>query len=189
MTGAPAAAIGYSVVANLGGDRQLTCQCFVGEDESDATVNGKLDRIFAVMDRQRARYEINDVNEDLAKHRETLAQLEADLARIDTDFARAQASLDVQLGEIRSQAEAAQQEGYDTHASTGRRGDYKPAGITLATIQRAASAERQVTDEKAKNAAERDQHRANALITVDRYKKAIVEREAKVAALLALTGG
>ena len=189
MTAAAAPAIGYSVVANLGGDRQLTCQCFVGEDETDAAVNAKIDRIFAVVDRQKARYEIVDVKEDLAKHRETLHQLEEDLARIDADFDKAQASLDEQAAQISADGEAAFSAGYEAHVSSGRRGDYAPSGQTLQKVKLAEAATRQVLDEKAKNTAERDQHRASALITVERYKKAIIEREAKLASLTTLLGG
>jgi hypothetical protein len=48
-----APAIGYSIVANLGGDRQITVQCFVDEGEEDKAVNARFDRVMTFIDRQR----------------------------------------------------------------------------------------------------------------------------------------
>ena len=61
----PASAIGYSVVINLDGNRQVTAQCFVAEDEEDSAINFKFDRVFAILDRQKARYDIVNERDEL----------------------------------------------------------------------------------------------------------------------------
>lgn len=178
---APAPAIGYSVVANLAGDRQVTAQCFVAEDETEAAINAKFDRVFRVIDRQKSRYELVDIRKELHKLRETLAQFEEDLGRADLEFDKAQASLDEQAKTLTEDRQEAFQTGYDEHVNSGRRGEYQPKGTTLATMRTHDVALSQVKDQKEKNEAERNQHRQQILISVERYKKAIASAEADIA--------
>lgn len=177
---APAAAIGYSILTNLDGNRQITVQCFVPEDAPDKVVNAKLDRAFRVIDRQKARYDIVGEQEELAKERGVLAQLEEDLARVDADFEKAQASLDIQAEEISVQSEDAMGQGYQEHALSGRGGKYVPRGQTAQRLNASAAAKRNVEDAFAKNKAERDQHRQGVLISTERYHKAIAERTLRI---------
>ena len=91
----PATAIGYSIVVNLDGNRQVTAQCFVAENEDDAAINGKFDRVFAILDRQKARYDVVNERDELRKEETTLDQLKEDLTRADHEYEKAQARLDV----------------------------------------------------------------------------------------------
>ena len=184
-----AAAIGYSVISNLGGDRQLTTQCFVGEDEDDSAVNAKLDRMFGFIDRQKAKYEIVDVEADLMKHREMLAQLNEDMARIGLDFDKAQAGLDVQAEELGATRSAEVAGGYNAHLAAGRKGDYAPQGAAASRFRNLDNAIDGIKTEKAKNEAERDQHLAQTKVTIDRWHTAIAERTSKLTSLHALVGG
>ena len=185
----PAAALGYSVVVNLDGNRQLTMQCFVAEDEPSEVVNAKLDRVFAVIDRQKARYDLVGENEELSKERGTLAQLEEDLARVDLEFEKSQASLKEQMIELNTQRQAALEAGYNEHTAAGRRGDYQPRGQTQQTINAVSAAERNAAEGLAKNEAERDQHRQGVMISVERYRKAVDERTARIDGLTKLLAG
>ena len=185
----PAPALGYSVVANLDGNRQLTMQCFVGEDETNEVVNAKLDRAFAVIDRQKARYDIVAEHEELSKERGMLAQLEEDLARVDAEFQKTQAELHTQAQEFEAQRSKAVEEGYAEHVATGRRGDYQPRGQAQQTINAVNAADRNVKAALEKNEAERDQHRQGVTISIERYRKAIAERDTRIAALQKMLDG
>jgi hypothetical protein len=55
----PGVAIGYSIACNLGGERQMTVQCFVDESEPDEAVHARIDRVFRVVDRQKAKYDLD----------------------------------------------------------------------------------------------------------------------------------
>ena len=186
MTGrapAPAPALGYSVVVNLDGNRQLTMQCFVAEDEPAEVVNAKLDRVFAVIDRQKARYDIVGEREELEKESAALAQFEEDLARVDADFEKAQAGLREQVVEMTTQKTQALEGGYNQHNAAGRRGEYVPSGHTKQTVNAAEAALRNVAETLHKNEAERDQHRLGVEISIDRYHKAIAARKERIATL------
>jgi hypothetical protein len=69
-------------------------------DETDAAINARFDRIFHLADRQKARYEIDDIELDLSKTRDTLSQFREDLARIEAVHERAQAERKIALAEM-----------------------------------------------------------------------------------------
>ena len=188
MSDAPAPALGYSVLVNLDGNRQLTMQCYVAEDEKAEVVNAKLDRVFAVIDRQKARYDIVNEHEELSKESMMLAQLEEDLARVDADFEKSQAALKTQATEVIAQRNETHDAGYAEHSASGRRGAYEPRGVALQTIKATDAAARNIEAALHKNEAERDQHRQGVLISVERYKKAVAERTSRISGLEKLLG-
>lgn len=160
---APAPALGYSVTANLGGDRQLVVQCFVGSDETLSAMHGKFDRAMALIDRQKAKYSIGDLKKERAKLTQELAQGTQDLADVDANFDKAQAGLDIQAGELNRQSEAIFNDAYEKFGGSGRQGVFKPTGHAKANLERIDAAAGQVRDLKAKNEAERAQHRQGFL--------------------------
>ena len=176
-----APALGYSIVANLGGDRQITVQCFVGSDEPLASINKKIDRALAVVDRQKARYELDDLHEERHKTAQTLAQFEEDLARLDLDFEASQDSLRKQITEVLALSNAEFDKGYAEHIASGRRGDYKPIGATKQAIAASEMQKRQIEEAMHKNASERDQALQQTTISVQRFKQALATLEAKIA--------
>lgn len=184
----PATALGYSIVINLDGNRQVTAQCFVAEDEDDSAINSKFDRVFAILDRQKARYDIVNEREELAKETGTLDQLKEDLARVDHDFDKAQAALDLQMIEMQEQNKGVFEAGYNEHIISGRRGEYVPKGFAAQQARATEAALANVTADKAKNNAEREQHRQGVLISVERYDKAIAQRRHRIVELEKLLG-
>lgn len=189
MSAAPAAALGYSIVSNLDGNRQITVQCFVAEDESDEVVNAKLDRVFRVIDRQKARYDIVSEDEEMAKEKATLHQLQEDLARVDADFEATQSGLNEEIIKIDAQGQEAFLKGYNDHAASGRRGEYNPSGASKAQLTNIGMAKKNIEDTLKKNEAERDQHRTGVSISIQRYHQAIAERETRIGTLKAMLGG
>ena len=55
ITTSPASALGYSILANLGDEKQLTVQCFVDSEEPLADIHSKLDKAMAIVDRLKAK--------------------------------------------------------------------------------------------------------------------------------------
>jgi hypothetical protein len=175
-----APAIGYSVTCNLDGNRQIVFQCFVDQDEDDASVNAKLDRVLRFSDRQRARYELVDMAKEIDELTKTLDQFDIEKGRVEENFQKAQASFDLQIMELRAQAKDLQTKGYNEHAASGRKGDYVPRGATaaqLANIEVAiADADRQKTEQVEARAAAL----ANTATNMDNRKRRIAELKAKM---------
>ena len=97
-------AVGFTI--GLADDRQVTFQTGFAEDEDDVTVNARFDRIMRLADRQKAKYELVKLREELETHQKALARLTEDLARVDVDFERTQAQIDVEIGEYQNVSES-----------------------------------------------------------------------------------
>lgn len=187
MTAAPA--IGYSIVANLDGKRQITAQYFVAGDEDMVTIHANVDRVLSIVDRQIARYEIEEIREEASKQRNTLAQAEEDLARIDHDFDTKQAAFNVQIETLNEDYKKMYESDYETWMKKGYSGTYEPKGHAATNLSRIKGAVSQVVKERDALQAERDQHRENVMISIRRFKVAVAEADARVARLEALIAG
>jgi len=181
-------AIGYSIVVNLDGNRQVTAQCFVAEDESDAEINARFDRVFGLLDRQKARYDVVNERVELTKEQATFDQLKEDLAHVDANFDKAQAVLDEQIIEMQAKSKETFEDGYNEHVNSGRRGEYVPKGLAQQTARAIEGAVAKAAEDKQKNVNEREQHRTGVMISVERYEKAIEARKAKIAEYEGLLG-
>ena len=108
-------AIGYSITVDVAPGRQMVFQHFVGDDESDATVSQRIDRLMAFADRQRARYELPDIAEELLKMNDEIAQLEQDRAEAELRHGVANKSFDNELARMAVKAQTTQEDGYNDH--------------------------------------------------------------------------
>lgn len=174
-------AIGFSITANLGGERQIVFQHFVGQDEDDKTVNARLDRLMMFVDRLKAKTDLPELRDELAKLETTLAQFEEDRARLETEHVAAQARLDLQGNTLAKDIDKLLREGEAAFRAAGRQGAYTPQGLAKASIERVQFGLNQVTEEKARASAERDQALANMAISVKRYSEHIETLKAKIA--------
>jgi hypothetical protein len=179
---APVPAIGYSIVTNLGGERQMTVQCFVEQDEALEAIAAKVDKVMAVVDRQRARYTIADLKRDLATQQRTLAQAEEDFLKTDEIHEANKAAGEARLKELEDEIlgieRGAHQAGRKDPVGAARarhatlKGDYKDLLASLAKAE-----------------AEKEQYRGNALVSVDRFRKAIELTTEQIAEMQALIDG
>ena len=181
-------AIGYSITANIDGNRQIVFQHFVAADEDDSSVNGNLDRIMSLVDRQRARYEIPGLQEELDTLTNTMAQYEEDRARVDLEYDKAMATLDVQIEEMAGKRKEFFDQGYEQHKSSGRQGSYKPQGMVKTNIARVENAIEQAKEAKTKNLNERAQATENLEISITRHKARIALVTERIAKLKESTG-
>lgn len=181
-------AIGYSITANIDGNRQIVFQHFVAADEDDTSVNANLDRIMGLVDRQRARYEIPGLAEELETLTNTMAQYEEDRARVDLEYDKAMATLDVQIEEMAGKRKEFFDQGYEQHKSSGRQGSYKPQGMVKTNIARVENAIEQAKEAKTKNLNERAQATENLEISITRHKARIALVTERIAKLKESTG-
>lgn len=186
---APAPALGMSVVTNMPGDRQFTLQCFVASDAPLDEQNGLADRMFRMVDRQKARYEIEGIVAELTLHNTKLAEMEEDYARTEGEFQRAQDTLRTQIAVCAEAEKDARDMGYSAHVSGGRRGDYHPKGHVLQSINTSQAQAKMYKDQLAKNVAEREKYILSIETNRQRFKDEIKRRQDTVAALEAKLKG
>jgi len=145
-------AVGVSFNLTLGGGRAMVIQTHIGQDDN---VDALLDRILASADRQKAKYEIVDIEDELRRMRLMIGDQERALEK----YKKAE-----ELNGVREEGAKLQHE----HSQSGRRGDFKfPANY----IQRLKAVENE-TEKKIKGAEfEIERHKNEELRLVNEIEK------------------
>jgi hypothetical protein len=179
-------AIGYSITTNIDGNRQIVFQHFIAADATDAQVNADLDRLMALVDRQRAKYEIPDAQAELDKMREEISQFTEDKEAIaEANYQKGVAAADVELATLRSQREKVINEAQAAHRNNGRQGAFKPIGHVKTTLERIDTGIEQIVESKGKMAAERDFYVQNVEANIQRRRDRVVILQEKIDRLTA----
>lgn len=203
-------ATGFNLVINLAGERQITFQSGYEGDETDEAVYARIDRMMKIGDRYKARYSIPEIEADLAKQEETIANLLVDKARLDVEFEAAQTARHDEIRKCQETANAhildlsqaksaAEKQGQDAHAASGRRGNYEPRGVLKVEIDRydtAMNAAAEARDKAIagirldidKADAEKARSEENQSISLERWNKAIEDTRARLDAMRKLAG-
>lgn len=159
MSTAPA--IGYSIVANLGDERQITLQHFIGDDESDDKVHAAMDRIMACIDRQKARLRIPELKLEKQKLEGELAMAERDRTAIELDHQHKDQARDRAILELRSKGKEIHDDGYNKHVASGRVGPFVPQGQAQSRLAAIESDVGKIVQAAINDAQERDVALAN----------------------------
>lgn len=184
----PGTAIGYSIASNMGGDRQMTVQCFVAEDEPEEVINRKIDRVMAVLDRQKAKYDLSKLErefEEVALHTRNF------LNAIPMAAKAAEAQKQTLEAELLGMQEARKEvydEAYAAHVKAGRRGQFSPKGSLEGQLR---NMDAQIN--KAKLAiqalpADTAQHRDQTVVNVRKYQDDLKKRRMEINDLRKLAG-
>jgi hypothetical protein len=176
-------AIGFSTTINIDGNRQMVFQGYFEQDEDDVLVNARIDRIMRLADRQRSVYDIPVLKEERAKLLEEVAQYDEDVGTAEIEFQKSQAALDVQILELRNQADNFTKQGYDEHVKRGGVGAYKPKGRAASNLTLMDTQVEQIKATKEANAAERKQFQDTVGVAVKRRQDRLKVLEEKIADL------
>lgn len=183
-----APAVGMSVVMNMPGDRQATLQCFVAQEDGEQAANDLLDRMFRIADRQRARYELGDFEQELEKHRRMLANFTEDFARIEKDFALKKVEREEEAAALLEEAASIRKEDFEKFSKSGRQGKYEPVGHCKSVIERKKEAAHNIKLGLDKLEAERVVAMDGIRNSQERFSTEIARLEKEVAKRHALLG-
>lgn len=186
VTKAPA--IGYSITAGLGDRRQMVVQCFVAEDEDDAVVNAKVDRIMRVIDRQQAVYDLDAELEGFHKVGSMLEQFLSTLPIAERNFQAQTAELTVQLQAFEDARKETFDAGYTEFAQRGGKGEYKPKGHRAADLARLDNEIAKKKEQIEKAAPDQAQARSEAYGSIRHHQADLKKRRVRVNHLLSLLG-
>jgi len=182
-------AIGFSTTVNVDGDRQMVFQGYFEQGEPDDVVNARIDRIMLLADRQRSKYKLPALREELQKLTDELAQYKQDVDEAELNFQKAQAGLDIQIVELMAQKANLHNEGAASHAARGKVSPYKPAGHVASSLQNIEKQVADLKDRKASNEAEKKVHYDNVVIAIDRRQARVQVLQEQIADLERLFGG
>lgn len=183
-----APALGMSIVMNMPGDRQATLQCFVASDASLEEQNALLDRMMRIGDRQKAKYELTALYDDLAKHQQTQSRFGEDFARTELEYRTGQAQRDEAKATLLQAIDDETKAGYGAHATSGRKSEYKLSGAHKQAVNVAQAGIHQLDEQTAKAKAERDRFVEHLDISRTRYAEEIERIEADIARRKAIVG-
>jgi len=126
-------AIDLSIIQNLPGDRQIQVKtCFL-QSTGQKEVDHIMDSLFRAGDRQKAKYDLASLHDDLVKHEKTLAVSLEDLARLDVEHEAAKVARENEVRNLSIEREKLYQTSLQAHSST-RSGAYKPQGATKSRL-------------------------------------------------------
>lgn len=182
-------ALGFSFTANLGDARQLVVQTHVPFDAPMAEINAALDKAAAAMDRQKARYEIEHLQDKLDLEEATLQKQRDNMAHLDADHDKKVAELKVQIETLQEDHKNAHEEGYNQHVNSGRAGAFVPKGALHSRLERIKDTIAQIGEQIKKAEAERDQAHANAAINDAAFEKSLARLRGEIEKRRALIGG
>lgn len=185
----PAPALGMSVVMNMPGDRQATLQCFVAQEDGEEAANELLDRMFRVADRQRARYELVDLEDQLEKHERELFNFEEQFARVEKEHARRKVEKEEEIVARQEEIDSIRADGYEKWTKSGRQGEYEPQGGTKQSIEVKRAAVKQAKAEIDKMDAERAQELAGIGESKARFNREILRIKKEIVKRKKMLGG
>ena len=168
-------AAGVNIVVTLPEGRQISFSTGFEGDESDQVVNARFDRIFRLADRQRARYEIDELEAEIAEHDASVAALEKNRAEIDKRHEINQASNQVQI-------ETWERDSVAAWSAAKKQGPHKFAGAMKVNVERMQAAMTKADEEH-------KVERANWAVTMERNAEQRAKRVKKLEAAKALAEG
>jgi hypothetical protein len=216
---ARAVAVATGIVVGITNDRQITFQTGHEGHETPEVVFRRYLGVMQIADRLKAHYEVPEIEEELFKHRETLANFLEDKARLEANHEvqveewkrlrpetreKKLADMNAQILDMQEKRKEFHNQGVEEHRRSGRQGSFTPRGNLKATLDRIDLGIKQAGEARdsemekfdadydamiAKAQAEKDQALANLGISIERYQKAIAEREERLAKRRAIAEG
>jgi CRISPR/Cas system CSM-associated protein Csm5 (group 7 of RAMP superfamily) len=165
-----APAIGYSIVVNMGGDRQMTVQCFVGEGEDEGVIAARIDKVFRICDRQKAKYDLEKLYKQFEESGRHLRNFLNAIPIAEKQSRHQIAALKVELAEKEAYRKQVFEEGYQKHVTAGRKGVFTPGGALAGQLRAIDSEIQKVKDKITAVPADTEQHKQKVLIDVQRYQ-------------------
>lgn len=178
----PAPALGYSILANLGDEKQITVQCFADSEEDITSIHSKVDKAMAVVDRQKAKYRRADLLKQVDEMETTQRRQKDDLARLESEFEASQEKINDRIAELQKECE-------DIQAAAYGRGRAGPVGQDKASSNAKQREIGQLLEQRNKAAAERAQARENIAVNIGRFDEEIAKAKAKIVECDELIGG
>lgn len=174
-------ALGYSILANLGDEKQITVQCYVDSADPVVAIHAKIDKAMAVIDRQKAVYRRRDLVAEVEKMERARRQLHEDLDRLEQEYEKNQDALTGQIAaNVKRMTDI-------SNAAYGK-GRSGPVGGDASEVNALKRGNEQLVEQQNKAKADREAARSNIAVSVGRYDEEIDKAKAKIAECDALIG-
>jgi hypothetical protein len=173
--------IDITLTGNFGGDRQMAVRTMLLQNTAEAEAHDIVDRVFRVFDRQKARYELVDLAEELRKNKQALARFTEDMPAVEANHKKEQAARDLEIATMRATYNDELTRDREAHAAK-KAGPYALTNAMKSRKNQIESAIRKVVEVKEKADAERAEFiRSHDATGVKRFEEEIARIEAEIA--------
>lgn len=184
----PAPGIDISVIVAASDNRQIQLRTMLVQDTPLEIQNAVLDRLMALGDRQKARYDLDKLEEEFRLVGVTLTNLIDGLPHAERVHLEAQEKRTAEIKQWSEKFQAEHDIGYADFVKTGRQGKWEPKGNRKANMDRMLQAAAKVQEQMVAAEADRLQHRQELTKSVAHYQDDLGKRRKKLNALRALAG-
>ena len=181
-------AIGCSFTTNLGGDRQIVLQTHIAGDMPDDIIDAVLDRILRAGDRQKAKYDLEKLEEEFRTVGVALTNLVDGFPIAERNHAKEQVERAETIAALREQISSIRDTAYEDFTNSGKRGTFRLVGHAEANSRRVQGQIDSLLEREKSAEADKAQHRETLLKSVVHYRQDIAKRRAKLNALRAIAG-
>lgn len=157
----------FALTVMLADGQQITFQSGFAEDETDAQIDVRLDRLMRISGRQRALAEMPKLKEERDELLTTQVQRRSDEKEADAKW-------EDEIASIQERQQKAFDEGYDEHVKGGKQSAYQPKGNRATVI---SGCIREIERMKA----DRDQHLQQRVVYHERVDMRVKALEEKIA--------
>ena len=184
----PEPVIAVTVTCNLGGERQMNLAAHFERDADPAEQNRILDQVMKIADRQKARYDLEKMEENFnvvgMNTRNFLLAMSGAEMEVKTRIERMKHELEAK----RDAKKEVHDEAYAEWQASGKRGEFKPRGVDLQRINLADAEINKLV--AAIEAAPKDaaQERAKSVDTIQRHQEDLRLRRKQINDLRHLAG-
>lgn len=172
----------------LGDRRQMQMAINISCADAPQVQNEMLDRAMAIMDRQQARYDLEELEKNFTQVGLTTRNLIAAMAGAEVEVTGRVERLKAELAGKEEGRKAVHDQAYAEHASSGRRGAFAPKGAVLQRLNVMDADIQKTKDAIAAAPQDAAQHRATLAQNVLRHQEDLRVRRLKINDLRKLAG-
>lgn len=182
-------ALGFSLQFDLGSGRVATMQTFLPNDCDQAALDGMLDKMTASGDRQRAKYQIEELEREEEKYVREQEQHQEDLANQDKAFDERQEIRTKEVERLQKELGEFDERLLREWNASAKRGTFKAGPRDESRRKAQEGGIQEQIQRMAEDAVERDNAHKNSQTTFDRRAKLLERTRAEIAKCKAIVAG
>lgn len=181
--------IGVSITCNLGDSRQIVVQTHYPQAATKAEANAVVDRMFDLVDRKKAEYEIPALENELAQVEIGLKNFHDNRSLVEQTYLDDQARRKNRIGECEKEISDAFDAGYAEHNASKKQGEYKPSGARKSKIEALTRESLKLRDEIEDERKKRDKLVSETDLQQKQFERRIENIQADIAKRLKIVHG
>lgn len=181
-------ALGVSIQYAVSESAHIVLQTHVGIDTPKEDFDAVLDAAFRACDRQKARYQIEGIEESIRKSATLIKNAEQDIQRVDADFNVRMMGREADMEAFADRLQKVQEEDQSAFHASGRKGTWVASTHAKSQVASITSAVEKHKEETARMKAERDVALRDHGIIMGRHNENMASLLRQLGAAKALVG-